>query len=69
MEYPTKWETHVYPRSTEIEQWFEEDVNAEDIIKKLDIGKKTWYKYIDKHSMLAELVKWSRSVKSVNAKD
>ncbi|MFK4439978.1 hypothetical protein ABIA61_005402, partial [Paenibacillus sp. RC21] len=31
----TKWETHVYPRLAEIQAWFEEGVNAEDIIKKL----------------------------------
>lgn len=59
---PTMWETHVYPRLTEIQQWFQEGVNAEDIIKNLGIGKTTWYEYIDKHPMLAELVKWSRSV-------
>ncbi|WP_348621581.1 transposase [Paenibacillus polymyxa] len=62
LERPTKWETHVYPRLAEIQQWFEEGMNAEDIIRKLDIGKTTWYEYIDKHPMLAELVKWSRSV-------
>ncbi|MGF7050101.1 transposase [Paenibacillus sp. DS2015] len=59
---PTKWETHVYPRLAEIQEWFQEGVNADEIIKKLDIGHTTWYEYIDKHPMLAELVKWSRSV-------
>lgn len=62
LERPTKWETHVYPRLAEIQQWFQEGVNAEDIIKNLGIGKTTWYEYIDKYPMLAELVKWSRSV-------
>lgn len=62
LERPTMWETHVYPRLAEIQQWFQEGVNAEDIIKNLGIGKTTWYEYIDKHPMLAELVKWSRSV-------
>lgn len=62
LERPTKWETHVYPRLGEIQQWFQEGMNAEDIIVKLGIGKTTWYEYIDKHPMLAELVKWSRSV-------
>lgn len=59
---PTKWETHVYPRLAEIQEWFQEGVNADEIIKKLDIGHTTWYEYIDKHPMLAELVKWSKSV-------
>lgn len=62
LERPTKWETHVYPRLAEIQQWFQEGMNAEDIIVKLGIGKTTWYEYIDKYPMLAELVKWSRSV-------
>jgi hypothetical protein len=59
---PTKWETHVYPRLAEIQQWFQEGLNAEDIIKNLGIGHTTWYEYIDKHPMLAELVKWSKSI-------
>lgn len=52
LERPTMWETHVYPRLAEIQQWY----------KNLGIGKTPWYEYIDKHPMLAELVKWSKSV-------
>lgn len=59
---PTKWETHVYPRLAEIQQWFQEGVDSGEIVKNLGIAPATWYEYIDKHPMLAELVKWSKSV-------
>ncbi|NHN34697.1 transposase [Paenibacillus agricola] len=62
LERPTKWETHVYPRLAEIQQWFQEGVDSGVIVKNLGIAPATWYEYIDKHPMLAELVKWSKSV-------
>ncbi|NHN29642.1 transposase [Paenibacillus agricola] len=62
LERPTKWETHVYPRLAEIQQWFQEGVDSGVIVKNLGIAPATWYEYIDKHPMLAELVKWSKAV-------
>jgi hypothetical protein len=46
----------------EIQQWFQEGVDSGVIVKNLGIAPATWYEYIDKHPMLAELVKWSKAV-------
>lgn len=62
LDKPSKWETNVQPRLAEIQQWFQEGVSSDQIIKNLDIGSSTWYEYIDKHPVLADLVKWSKSV-------
>jgi hypothetical protein len=69
LEKPTKWETHVYPRLSEIQEWFENGIPMDQVYKNLSIAPATWYEYVDKHPVLAELVKWSRAVTNISVEN
>jgi DNA-binding CsgD family transcriptional regulator len=62
MERPSKFETHVLPRFSEIQKWCQEGLTNEQMCEKLDIAPASWYEYANKHSIFAELVNWSKSV-------
>ncbi|MDB5056120.1 MAG: transposase [Bacilli bacterium] len=69
LEKPTKWETHVLPRLSEIQEWFENGVPMDKIYKNLSIAPATWYEYVDKHPVLAELVKWGRAFTNISVEN
>jgi hypothetical protein len=69
LEKPTKWETHVFPRLSEIQEWFENGIPMDQVYKNLSIAPATWYEYVDKHPVLAELVKWSRAVTNISVEN
>lgn len=62
MERPSKFETHVLPRFTEIQQWCQEGLTNEQMCDKLDIAPASWYEYASKHPIFSELINWSKSV-------
>jgi hypothetical protein len=69
LEKPTKWETHILPRLSEIQEWFENGIPMDQIYKNLSIAPATWYEYVDKHPVLAELVKWGRAVTNISVEN
>ncbi|MCP3776563.1 transposase [Paenibacillus sp. MZ04-78.2] len=62
MERPSKFETHVLPRLTEIQEWCQEGLTNEQMCEKLGIAPASWYEYASKHPMFAELINWGKSV-------
>lgn len=56
------YEQKVVPHLDVIEKWSRDGVTNEDIRKNLGIGKATWYKYVNEHSELSELLKKTREI-------
>ena len=51
-----KWDTHIKPRLNDIKKWASEGMLEEEIIKKLGVGKSTFYDCKAKYSELSELI-------------
>lgn len=58
----SKWETHVKDKLILIEGWARDGLTNEQIAEKLGIGKTTFYKYLEEHVELSELLKRGKEV-------
>lgn len=56
------YEQKVVPHLSLIEKWARNGVKNEEIRKNLEIGKATWYKYVNEHSELSELLRKTREI-------
>ncbi len=57
-----KYKTHVEPYLDLVKSMRIDGFKEEDIAKKLDIGKSTWYKYKTEHLELVEALKISKEI-------
>lgn len=62
MERPTKWETNVLPRLSDIKAWIEAGVTVDEICERIGISSSMWFEYVNKHEILKNLVDCGRSV-------
>jgi hypothetical protein len=62
MERPTKWETQVLPRLSDIQKWIEAGVTIDEICERIGIASSSWFEYVNQHEVLKNLIDWSRSV-------
>lgn len=62
MERPSKWETNVLPRLSEIKNWIIDGVTIDDICERIGIASSSWFEYVNKYEVLKNLVEWGRSV-------
>lgn len=60
MARPSKYETHVAPRLTEIEDWVRNGATDEDVRERLGIAESTFYEYKKQFSEFSELLKKSK---------
>ena len=58
----SKWETHVKDKLILVEGWARDGLTNEQIAEKLGIGKTTFYKYLEEHVELSELLKRGKEV-------
>ena len=59
---PTKYETDILPKISDIKDWIMSGDSVRTICKKLVISPDTWYRYCNDHESLSELVVMGRSV-------
>jgi len=62
MERPSKFETHVVSRFSEIREWCQEGLTNEQMCEKLGIHPASWYEYANKYPIFSELITWGKSV-------
>lgn len=58
----SKWGTHVKDKLILVEGWARDGLTNEQIAEKLGIGKTTFYKYLEEHVELSELLKRGKEV-------
>lgn len=58
----SQYDLKVVPNMELIQKWARCGVSNEEIRKNLGIGKTTWYKYVNEHIELSELLKKTREI-------
>lgn len=59
---PSKYDTDILPRLSDIKDWIAGGDSVRDICKKLSVSPDSWYRYCKEHETLSELVNMGKSL-------